>query len=78
MLPVARKSKGSGGATWGPNPLGGVGGETEDGTIYIYIHIINTYISKYIYIFVCIYIYTHILLICVYIYIHMYMQTLKS
>ena len=35
MLPIiACKKKGKGGATWGPNPFGGVGGEMEDGTIY--------------------------------------------
>ena len=62
MLPVACKSKGSGGATWGPNPIGGVGGETEDGSIYIYIYMIiythGTYMYTYIlyrYLFIYLY-----------------------
>ena len=43
-LQIERK----GGATWGPNPVGGgVGGETEDGTIYVFVRV---------FIFICLFI----------------------
>ena len=49
MLPIACKQKGSGGATWGPIPFGGEGGDLAGGRrdhICIYISI---YIYLYLY-----------------------------